>query len=131
MYTSTFTGGGKIACFNDNKKKLAEYLAIVRPTMFLSVPRLYNRFYALMKGKLDALKGCKACLIRNGIKTKLSNLHNKGSYTHGFYDILFKKLKMALGGRVRLMITGAAPLDDEVKDFFKIAMGCPMLEAYG
>jgi len=29
------------------------------------------------------------------------------------------------------MITGAAPLSDEVKDFFKIAMGCPMMEAYG
>ena len=132
MYTITFTNGGKVACFNDDKKKLTQYLAIVKPTLFLSVPRLYNRFFAVMKGKLDQKTGCVACLVRNGIKTKLANLHNKGVYTHGFYDaIVFKKLRLALGGRVRLMITGAAPLDDEVKDFFKVAMGCPMLEAYG
>lgn len=129
---ATFLGGGKVAAFNDDKKKLTEYLAIIRPTVFLSVPRLFNRFYAVMKGKLDGLTGCKACLVRNGLKSKLSNLHRKGQYSHKFYDALvFKKLRLALGGRVRVMITGAAPISDEVKDFFKVAMGCPMIEAYG
>ena len=36
-----------------------------------------------------------------------------------------------MGGKVRLMITGAAPISDEVKKFFKIVIGAPMIEAYG
>ena len=36
-----------------------------------------------------------------------------------------------MGGRVRIMLTAAAPISKEVKNFFRIAVGCPMVEAYG
>jgi len=54
------------------------------------------------------------------------------NYKHCFYDgLVFKKIRSALGGRVRCMLTGSAPISDEVKNFFKLAMGCNMLEGYG
>lgn len=55
----------------------------------------------------------------------------KNKYNHCFYDAIMKKFKMALGGRVKLMTTGSAPISNEVKNFFKIVIGCPMIEAYG
>ena len=48
-----------------------------------------------------------------------------------FYDKLFKKMRAVLGGQVRIMITGSAPISDGVKEFFKIVIGAPMCEAYG
>jgi len=36
-----------------------------------------------------------------------------------------------MGGRVRMMLTAAAPISPEVKNFFRLAVGCPMVEAYG
>ena len=45
IYFSTFYYGGKIACFYGDKKKLTAVCGIVKPTIFLSVPRLYNKIY--------------------------------------------------------------------------------------
>ena len=70
-------------------------------------------------------------MISNGIKTKTKNIETGNVYTHCFYDKIFKKMRNALGGKVRLMITGAAPISNEVKFFFKIVIGAPMIEAYG
>ena len=131
IYFSTFYYGGKIACFYGDKKKLTAVCGIVKPTIFLSVPRLYNKIFNVFKAKIADLKGCKACLVTNGVKTKAKNIDTKSDYTHCFYDKIFKKFRNALGGRVRLMITGAAPISDEVKKFFKIVIGAPLIEAYG
>jgi len=40
-------------------------------------------------------------------------------------------MKGILGGKVRLMVTASAPLSEEVKEYFRKAIGCPFLEAYG
>jgi long-chain acyl-CoA synthetase len=45
IYFSTFFYGGKIACFYGDKKKLTAVCGIVKPTIFLSVPRLYNKIF--------------------------------------------------------------------------------------
>ena len=52
-------------------------------------------------------------------------------YKHPMYDIMFKKLRAVLGGNVMSMMSCAAPISDEVKDFFKIAFSCPIIEGYG
>lgn len=46
-------------------------------------------------------------------------------------QIVFKKLRASLGGRVKLIITGSAPIKDEVLDFLKMSFGVNVLEAYG
>jgi long-chain acyl-CoA synthetase len=80
------------------------------------VPRLYNLFYGKI---MDGAKagGIKGWLIKKGIEAKLANVraYGAGTYTHCFWDALvFNKVKQILGGKMRLMITGAAPIDLEV-----------------
>jgi long-chain acyl-CoA synthetase len=38
---------------------------------------------------------------------------------------------MVLGGKVRFMITGSAPINGEVLSFLKACFGCPIIEGYG
>lgn len=45
--------------------------------------------------------------------------------------MIFDKIKQVLGGKIRLLISGGAPLSQEVKDFLFVSFGCPILEAYG
>jgi long-chain acyl-CoA synthetase len=112
--------------------KLKEDLLIVRPTIFVSVPRIYNRLYSAMNQGIQGLAGCKKGLATQAFNTKLNNLKSKCEYTHVIYDsLVFSKTKAALGGRVRYLVTGSAPLGADVLDFMKVAMACPFIEGYG
>lgn len=112
--------------------KLKEDLEELRPTIFISVPRLYSRFYDLMQSKLSELKGMKKKLADRAIRTKLANLAKSAKYTHCLYDrLIFKKFRAVLGGRVRLCGTASAPISKDILDFMKIAFCCPVIEAYG
>jgi long-chain acyl-CoA synthetase len=67
------------------------------------------------------------------MSTKVANLRSNATYTHGCFDkILFKKkIACKLGGKVRFMITGSAPIDKQVLEFLKVCFCCPVLEGYG
>lgn len=118
--------------FQGDVMKLKEDLAVLRPTIMVSVPRLYNRFYDVMQQKVNELTGFKRTLTEWGIQKKLYNLENYAKTTHGFYDaLIFNKFKAVLGGRVRVMITGSAPIAKEVLNFLKIAFCCQIHEGYG
>ncbi len=50
-------------------------------------------------------------IAQKAIAVKLENLKNNGEYTHALYDkLVFNKMKEVFGGRVRLMVVGAAPI---------------------
>ena len=112
--------------------KLADDCVALKPAFFPSVPRLYNRIYGKIKSTLDGATGCKKWLIDKALKSKSDNLADTGATTHGCYDkLVFNKTAAILGGQVRVMVTGSAPIDKAVLDFLKVAFCCPILEGYG
>ena len=124
--------GASIGFYSGDVQKLKDDLQELKPTVFPSVPRLFNRFHDAMKDGLGKLTGYKKVLADKALATKLYNLRNYGQYTHSLYDALvFKKTKQAVGGRVRYMITGSAPISEQVIDFLKVACCCPIFEGYG
>lgn len=124
--------GARVSMFNGDVLKLKEDLADVQPTIFASVPRLFNRFYDLMNGKFSAQGGVKKMVLNKALRDKLSNLKNYASYTHSLFDrLLFNKTKEVFGGKARLMITGSAPISPEVLNQLKVTACCPILEGYG
>lgn len=132
IFCGLMTFGGRIGFYQGDVLKLKDDLMELRPTVFASVPRLYSKLYDRIQSGLAEAKGLKKKLAMKAINTKLANLHSTGSYKHCLYDALvFKKMKAALGGRVRMCITGSAPISKEVIDFLKIAFCCPIYEGYG
>lgn len=124
--------GCKIGYYSGDPARLTDDCQKVKPTMFPSVPRLYNRIYGILKGKLEQAGGCKTWLANKGIEAKMANLFANASYTHCCYDkLVFKKICQSLGGEVRFMISASAPIDKNVLDFFKVCFCCPVLEGYG
>merc|ERR1712178_550715 len=99
--------GGKYGMFNGNVLKLKEDLAILKPNMFASVPRLFNKFADTIKLGLGQATGVKKWLIDRALKVKQDNYEEDGSVTDWFYDkLVFSKMKAVLGGQVGCMITG-------------------------
>ena len=132
MFATTLIYGVRVGCFGGDVLKLVEDIGVLKPTIFPSVPRLLNRIYGKIKEKLDSAEGIKKCLISKALGDKLYNLQTKGETTHKFYDALvFNKVKAFLGGRVRFIATGSAPISGSVLDFLKVCFCCPIAEAYG
>ena len=71
--------------------KLNADLALAKPTIFASVPRLYLRLYQLIKEKLESLTGIKKALYLRGYAAKLYYLRNGGHVKH---RIIFYKSKI-------------------------------------
>jgi len=131
----TFYGvvvGSKIGYYSGDPSKITADCALLKPALFPSVPRLYNRIYTTLKSKLDAQKGCSGWLARHALEAKLFYARRDGTATHSCYDkIIFKKMAALLGGNVRFMITGSAPIDSQVLDLLKVCFCCPFMEGYG
>lgn len=127
-----FSSGASIGYYSGDTQKIKEDMAVLKPTFFPSVPRLYNKFYELMTKGINNLTGLKKKLADRAIASKHYYLKEQASYHHAFYDkLVFGKIAAAFGGQVKLMVTAAAPISGEVLDFLKIATSCPIMEAYG
>lgn len=122
----------KIGFFSGDPQKISEDAEILQPTFFVSVPRLYVRIYEKIQENLGKLSPILSNFYQNALQTKLSNFRKNADTQHTIYDkIVFKKVKNILGGRVRFMVTGSAPIDKNVLEFLKVNFCCPILEGYG
>jgi long-chain acyl-CoA synthetase len=122
----------RIGYFSGDPLKLMEDCAILQPTFFPSVPRLYNKIYGKLIDKFKEATGIKGSLINTAVSSKLAKLQSGGGFTHCLYDkIVFNKVKAMLGGKVKVMLTGSAPIDGKVLNMLKICFCCPIIEGYG
>jgi long-chain acyl-CoA synthetase len=72
-------------------------------------------------------------MFNQAVQTKIENLiKNPGDTSHAVYDaLIFSKIRKILGGRVKLLICGGAPLAQEVKHFMMAAFSCAVWDVYG
>jgi long-chain acyl-CoA synthetase len=68
---SMFASAARVVYFSGDVQKLKDDLAIVKPTVFVSVPRLYSRFYEVLKGKFNELQGWTKTALNYALNTKL------------------------------------------------------------
>jgi long-chain acyl-CoA synthetase len=124
--------GFKVAFYSGQVVNVRDDLKNSKPTLFPCVPRVLNKFYGLIQAKIKETTGFKRKLLEKAIKAKLYNLEKNGKLTHFLYDnLIFNKMKDIMGGKLRLIVCGGAPISQEVLDFLKICFCCPILEGYG
>ena len=118
-------------------RTVADDLKVVRPTVQVAVPRVYEKVY---NGVMEAAQGVKKHLVawaaRVGKRWALARLagEDPGGLTALQYRLadrlVFGKIRAAVGGRVRFFISGSAPLNPDINLFFYSA-GMIILEGYG
>lgn len=96
------------------------------------VPRLLNRVYASMTTELKTKPGIVQSLFQCCFDRVRATYERSGSVQHGCLEnLIFGKLKAALGGNVKFIVTGSAPIKCEVLDWLKIVLGVNICEGYG
>ena len=131
---------GFTIAFLPDPLRVGEAVLQVRPTVFPSVPRVFEKVYAAVVARFDEATGIKRRLIDWAlpIGREVSRLQSEGkpvpqalAARHRLADrLVFSKVRERLGGRLRLPISGGAPLAKEIAEFFD-AIGIRILEGYG
>jgi long-chain acyl-CoA synthetase len=119
--------------------QLQEDLLTVRPTLLISVPRIYERIYSGIRTKLAEGSGFARWLFNFAVEVGYSRfeLEQGRGYrrlSHLLWPILKKlvadKVMAKLGGRLRMVMSGGAALSAEVSRIF-VGLGLPVLQGYG
>ncbi|KAI7842469.1 hypothetical protein COHA_003823 [Chlorella ohadii] len=116
-----------------NVKLLMDDVAALRPTLFIAVPRILERVEDGVRGKLRKAGAVSRALFNAAFNYKLFLLKQGvpfGVAGAGVDQIVFGKVKQALGGRVRFIVSGGAPLAPHVEDFCNVCMA-PLMQGYG
>ena len=125
--------GAAVGFFSGNIQKIIDDLQVLKPTIFVSVPRLLGKVYDRIQHAINTQASYfSRALFNQALRSKLYYLDKYGTVEHEWYDrLVFAKVRDRLGGRVRIMITGSAPIASNVLNFLKCAFCCSIVEAYG
>ncbi|MBD0326895.1 MAG: AMP-binding protein, partial [Pyrinomonadaceae bacterium] len=138
LYNRLYAGAS--AYFVDDLTKLWEYMLEVRPTVFASLPRFFEKIHARVVTDLEKDSKEEQQRFHQALDTgrKLSRLRQAREFIpaelQAEYDEearpVLSRVNDYFGGRMRLATSGGAPLPFEIAEFFDAA-GIPILQAYG
>ncbi|KAH0537156.1 hypothetical protein FGG08_006026 [Glutinoglossum americanum] len=126
--------GAQVGYFHGNILELVDDLKLIRPTTFVSVPRLYNRFGTLIRAGTVEQPGIKGAMSRHIVSTKMANLKAPGGTNkHALYDRIWsRKVTAAIGlDRCRQMVSGSAPIDPSLHQFLRVVFANHFLQGFG
>ncbi|KAK7004886.1 long-chain-fatty-acid--CoA ligase 5, partial [Biomphalaria glabrata] len=126
-----FMFGGQIGYFSRDVKLLLDDIMTLKPSLFATVPRVLNRVYDAIMSEVKS-SFIKSTLLRWALASKKKEIDNFIYRKNSFWDrLVLHKIQNKLGGRIRLVVTGSAPLSVEVLNFVRCALSCVVVEAYG
>jgi long-chain acyl-CoA synthetase len=121
-----FLGVGASIYYAESIDTVARDLLVAKPTVIVSVPRLYEKIHQKVLGNATGLKRrlLGLALVIGRCCKRRSLLWNLA------YKVVFSKIHHKTGGYVRFLVTGGAPIPEHVEVFFN-AIGLPIVQGYG
>ncbi len=131
---------GVTVYFAESLTTVVRDLGRVRPTVMTGVPRVYEKFYAAIQEKVSQAAGLQKVLLEWALSVgqarsaALLNGHALSLSVKLQYPVadrlVFRKVRARVGGRIRFLISGSAPLSMKIAEFFH-AIGLIIIEGYG
>ena len=132
---------GHAIAFADSSDELLEIVATLQPTAVVAPPRMFELLYGTIVRSGRDSRGARSSLFAWAMSQARSRMDRErdGRRTgrlgwvivrHAVFNRLANRLRRLFGGRVRLFITGTAPLADSIAQFYRYA-GVEILRSYG
>ncbi|XP_063903983.1 long-chain-fatty-acid--CoA ligase 5 isoform X2 [Zophobas morio] len=123
--------GASVGFYLGDIRRLSDDMKALKPTVTAAVPRLLNRIYDKVQAEVNG--SCiKKMLFNMAMSAKESEIKRGVLRSNSFWDMLvFRKVQEGMGGKLRLMLVGSAPLAENVLTFTRCALGCLVIEGYG
>ena len=125
-------GGGCLAFSSSDLVEFKHKIELHRPTILFTVPRVLNVLHDQIKNTVATKSKFKQRLFNATLRSKIEAYESKGTVKSSFWsNFAFKDCRLALGGRLRLVCTGTAPVNSEILRFIRIVLGCAVIHGYG
>ncbi|XP_072961506.1 long chain acyl-CoA synthetase 1-like [Typha angustifolia] len=129
-----FHKGASVGYYHGDINALRDDIAELKPTLLVGVPRVFERIHEGVLTAVAELRPLRRMIFNLLYRHKLSWM--KSGYSHKtaspFADLLaFRKVKARLGGRIRLIISGGAPLSTEIEEFLRVTSCAYFTQGYG
>ena len=131
---------GFVTAIDGRVDKIVDNMAVVKPTVMGAAPRIFEKAHARIVTTQQAQGGLRARLFAAAftVGLEVDRRRRAGravslpmSLLYGLFDrLVFSKVREVFGGRIRFFISGAAPLNREIGEWFHAA-GLLILEGYG
>jgi long-chain acyl-CoA synthetase len=126
--------------FSESLSKLPGEMKSVRPTIFVAPPRFWERIYSNIRNEINKQPPIRQRVFfaALGVGIAAARYRRQGKPIPGHLKVLlslahklaFSKIHDRFGGRLRVAVSGGAPLGAELAEFFE-AIGLPLVEGYG
>ncbi|XVF32926.1 hypothetical protein REPUB_Repub17cG0125100 [Reevesia pubescens] len=129
-----FHKGASVGYYHGNLKELQDDIVELKPTFLAGVPRVYDMIHEGIKKARQELRPLRRRIFDALYKYKLfwMNRGYKHKYASPLADLLaFRKVKAKLGGQLRLLLSGGAPLSSEVEEFLRVTCCAFVVQGYG
>ena len=105
---------------------------VCQPTLLVMAPAILDKVFVGLQNKMKAAKPVVQKLFAAGIKAGEANFDSGGVGAPFAYNaVVFKKVQALLGGKLKCVITGSAPLAPGIQKFAQTAFNCPVRQGYG
>ncbi len=131
---------GYVCAFARSIETLSADLQAIRPTMLFSVPRVYENAHRRIHNRVESSSALKQGLFRwaVGVGKRYNDAARRRDPISPWLRVRYRladalvlsKVRQGMGGRLRLAISGGAPLSDPIADFFQ-GLGVWIVEGYG
>ncbi|KAG2719607.1 hypothetical protein I3760_03G273700 [Carya illinoinensis] len=140
LATGCAMGYGSAATLTDTSNKIKKGTkgdaSVLKPTVMTAVPAILDRIRDGVLKKVGENEGLGKHLFNIGYKRRLAAIEGSWLGAWGLegllWDIIvFKRIRTILGGKIRFVLCGGAPLSGDSQRFINICMGAPIGQAYG
>ncbi|XP_053162717.1 fatty acid CoA ligase Acsl3 isoform X2 [Hemicordylus capensis] len=105
-------------------------VSTLKPTLMAAVPEIMDRIYKNVMNRVNEMSSFQHNLFILAYNYKMDQIA-KGCSTPLCDSLVFRKVRMLLGGKIRVLLCGGAPLSAATQRFMNICFCCPVGQGYG
>jgi long-subunit acyl-CoA synthetase (AMP-forming) len=105
---------------------------LLQPTFMVFAPAVLDKIYQGVNAKREKMSGVAQTMFSWGLNSGNRHFDNGSIGANWFFNkIVFSKVQGLVGGRIKAMITGSAPLSPDIQKFIQTVFKCPVRQGYG